>query len=575
MTASRRAGILLHPTSLPGPFGIGDLGPGVDLFLDWLEKAGQSVWQVLPLGPPALHGVPYTGLSAFAGNPALLSLELLVDEGYLSKGDLATGDLAAGDLAVGAAARSGTFAEGEYALGRAESWKNERLRTAWQRFGSGPSGRPDDARNQAFRAFCRAPAQQCWLDDWALFATLKEAMGGREWTAWDAPYARRDEATLRQLRDERAEELDYHRWLQFLFDRQWHRVRVEAARRGIELMGDMPIYVAQDSADVWAHRHLFDLDEEGRPRHVAGVPPDYFSETGQRWGNPIYRWDRMADEGYRWWVERMRANLRQADLVRLDHFRAFAGYWSVPAEEETAENGRWEKGPGQPLFDALSAALGPLPLVAEDLGEITDDVHELRRELALPGMRVLQFGFGPEADVHTPHRLEPNMVVYTGTHDNDTALGWYRSLEIEDRDRFHRYTGSGPREVHWTLVRTALASVADLALVPAQDVLGLDTSARMNIPGVAEGNWLWRLRGTSAETFQLTAEHARRLRRLVELFERLPSAGEEEGEAPEEPEAPEAPRTTDTSQAADPPRPAELSEVPDLAAKPDDAPRSR
>ena len=494
----RRAGVLLHPTSLPGPYGIGDLGRSVEHFLDWMQRAGQTVWQVLPLGPPAFGGGPYTSLSSFAGNPALISPERLRDEGLISDGDLAAAPI---------------FPENRVDFAAVKAWKTGLLRRAHRRFRDDDSPLAGD-----FDAFVAAPAQRYWLDDWARFAAGKAHHDGRPWIEWEASLAHRDVDALAAFDAEAADAIDYHRFVQWLFARQWGHVRAAARDRGIAILGDAPIYVALDSADVWAHPHLFDLDDDGRPRHVAGVPPDYFSDSGQLWGNPLYRWDRLDEEGYRWWIERLRANFRQVDLLRLDHFRAFADYWQVPADAENAMSGVWRDGPGRAFFDAVDAALGPHTLIAEDLGDLSDAVHALRRELGLPGMRVLHFGFGPEAGTHTPHRFEPATVVYTGTHDNDTTLGWYLSLDLPDRDRFHRYTGSGPREVHWTMIRAAHASVADLAMVPIQDVLGLDSSARMNIPGdTGEANWTWRLRPG-----QLDDAHADRLRAITEIYERLP-----------------------------------------------------
>lgn len=498
MTRRRRAGILLHPTSLPGPFGIGDLGPAVDEFLDWAVSAGQSVWQVLPLTPPGMHGTPYSGLSAFAGNPALISLELLRDEELLRDDELI--------LAPGQPANAAAF-------GAVEAWKDRLLRMAWDRF---QTEAPRELW-EALEAFCSAPEQGSWLEDWALFAVLRRRFDAQSWHRWDPELARRDPEALERVRRDEAHELAYHCFVQFLFERQWSRVRSEAAARGIEIMGDLPIYVAYDSADVWANRELFDLDAEGRPREVAGVPPDYFTEDGQLWGNPLYRWDRMETDGFRWWIDRLGANLRLADQVRLDHFRAFAGYWAVPVDHDTAREGRWRDGPGKPLFDALAAALGDLPLVAEDLGDITEDVHALRRDIGLPGMRVLQFGFEPEASLHTPHNVGADTVVYTGTHDNSTALGWFRGLDRESRDRLSVYSGAGPRQVHWTLIRLAYGTASELALVPIQDVLGLGDGARFNTPGQLHGNWRWRLgRG------DLTADSAGKLRRLAAVFDRLP-----------------------------------------------------
>lgn len=504
--SGRRAGILLHPTSLPGPFGVGDLGPAADRFLAYLAAAGQSVWQVLPLGPPAWGGSPYGCLSAFAGNPLLLSPERLVEDGLLDPENIA---------APG-------FGEGKVVFGRAADYKQKLLHQAFANFRQGRQGRGAFTA-QDLDAFREGVEQQIWLPDWSLFAALKAKHKGRPWWEWKKELVRRDSAELAKARATLAEAIDYQVFLQFLFDRQWRRLRREAASHGIALMGDLPIYVAHDSADVWAHPELFDLDPETlAPRHVAGVPPDYFSEDGQLWGNPLYDWQKMEEQGFGWWIERLRANLRQADLVRLDHFRGFAGFWQVPAGNATAKGGRWVNAPGQALFAALAQALGDayggeLPVLAEDLGEITPDVDQLRHDFNLPGMRVLQFGFGAEASGHTPHRIEKRAVVYTGTHDNDTTVGWYRSLGLEERERFHTYTGSSPREVHWTLIRVAYATAAELALVPIQDVLGLSSSARMNTPGVGEGNWAFRLKEGD-----LQKESAERLRRLAEVFERLP-----------------------------------------------------
>lgn len=497
--SGRRAGILLHPTSLPGPFGVGDLGPAADRFLAYLSAAGQNVWQVLPLGPPAWGGSPYGCLSAFAGNPLLLSPERLVEDGLLTPEDIA---------APG-------FGDGKVSFGRAADYKNRLLQQAFENYRQGRGA----LRGEELAAFQEAPEQQVWLPDWSLFAALKAKNKGRPWWEWKKELAHRESAALAKASEKLAEAMAYQVFLQFLFDRQWRHLRREAASRGITIMGDLPIYVAGDSADVWAHPELFDLDPVTlAPRHVAGVPPDYFSEDGQLWGNPLYDWQKMEEQGFAWWIERLRANLRQADLVRLDHFRGFAGFWQVPAGDATAKGGRWVNAPGQALFAAFAEALGgELPVLAEDLGEITPDVDQLRHDFNLPGMRVLQFGFGPEPSGHTPHRIEKRAVVYTGTHDNDTTVGWYRSLGLEDRERFHLYTGSSPREVHWTLIRTAYATVAELALVPIQDVLGLGSGARMNTPGVSEGNWAFRLKEGD-----LQPESAERLRRLAEVFERCP-----------------------------------------------------
>ena len=466
----RAAGLLLHPTSLPGRFGIGDLGPSADRFLDWAEAAGQKIWQVLPLGPTGGPS-PYGALSSFAGNPLLISPERLVEEGLLSAAALADAP---------------DFPRDRVAWGDVRAWKDRVLRCAW----SGASSSAPLAAE--IRAFRKSREQRPWLDDWSRFAArrvLGDAAGAREVAA----------------------EKGYQDFLQFVFFRQWARLREEATRRSIALFGDVPIYVAADSADVASHPELFALDEQGRPIEVAGVPPDYFSATGQLWGYPLYRWDRMAESGFAWWIARLRAAFRLTDMVRLDHFRGFAQYWAVPAGDPTAETGRWRPGPGRALFDAVRRELGDVSLVAEDLGTITPDVRELLEGVGLPGMKVLQFAFYGE-DSYLPHRHVPNAVVYTGTHDNDTARGWWNGLTGEERARVRDYLGSDGAEIEWDLIRAAYSSVAARAIVPVQDVFGLGSEARMNTPGEGAGSWSWRAR---EEDF--TPERAARLRRLASL----------------------------------------------------------
>jgi len=379
---------------------------------------------------------------------------------------------------------------------------------AW--FGDDPSVAPG-----AVEAFAREHA--AWLDDWALYAALKDRYGGEPWMAWDEPLRRRDPATLRATRSELIGAIERHRRLQFVFFERWRALRDEARRLGVSILGDVPIYPALDSADVWAHQDLFWLDEDGAPTKVAGVPPDYFSKTGQLWGNPLYRWDRLRATGFAWWVERLAHGLILHDALRLDHFRGFAGYWAVPADATTAVDGAWETGPGMALFEAVRESLGRLPFVAEDLGVITEDVVALRVALGLPGMRVLQFGFDDAASDHAPHQLTRDAVVYTGTHDNDTARGWLAGLDAEARGRVLDYVGGDPDEIAWNLVRVAMASVADLVILPLQDILDLDSAARMNLPGIADGNWSWR-----APAGALSGDLARRLMRLGEITGRLP-----------------------------------------------------
>lgn len=492
----RRAGVLLHPTSLPGPFGIGDLGPTADRFLAWMESAGQSVWQVLPLGPTGYGNSPYGALSAFAGNPLLISPEELERQGLLPTGSL-NPELETDPSKIDFAA----------------VWKakGKVLRESFihfRRFAS-PELRDELA------LFVASEDQRSWLDDWALFASLKHSYGGAAWHTWDRAVADREPDALERARQKLAGEIAYHQYEQFLFHHQWSRVRDLAGTRGVTILGDIPIYVAHDSSDVWSHRHLFDLDKRGLPIRVAGVPPDYFSKTGQLWGNPLYRWDRMAEDGFSWWIERVRANLRLADFVRLDHFRGFASYWAVPAEETTAVNGEWLTGPGMKLFEALRLAFASLPIVAEDLGVVTEDVEELLDGTGFPGMRILQFAFGDEDSSFLPHNHVPACVVYTGTHDNATSVEWLEDATAEEKKMAFDYLGCAPEDFREALIRAAYTSVAELAIVPMQDVIGAGREARLNMPGRAAGNWTWRL---SEDGFDPAT--AARLRRLAEITAR-------------------------------------------------------
>ncbi len=474
MRFERSSGVLLHITSLPGSYGIGDLGPAARRFVDFLREAGCSVWQVLPLGPTGFGDSPYQTFSAFAGNPYLISPEDLVVEGLLTEADLA---------------ERPTFPEGRVAYGIVIPYKERLLDRAYERFRQGV--RPD--LEAAFTAFRHEHAS--WLDDFALFMALKSVHRGAPWNAWAQPLRLRDPQALQQARRQHRHEIERHAFRQFLFFRQWEGLREYAHQRQVYFLGDVPIYVAYDSADVWAHPELFHLDAEGNPTVVAGVPPDYFSPTGQRWGNPLYRWDVHREQGYAWWIARLRQALRLVDLVRLDHFRGFAGYWEVPAEEPTAVNGRWRPGPGEDFFRAVFQQLGEVPLIAEDLGEITPDVVALRERFGLPGMKVLVFAFGsgPE-NPFLPHHYTPHCVVYTGTHDNDTVVGWwYERATAVERDFCLRYLKSNGAEIAWDLIRLAWSSVAALAIAPMQDLLGLGNEARMNYPGRQEGNWAWRM----------------------------------------------------------------------------------
>jgi len=507
--ASRVAGILLHPTSLPGPHGIGELGPAALAFLDFLHETGQRLWQVLPLGPTGYGDSPYQCFSAFAGNPMLVSLDRLRDEGLLTDAELRGHP---------------RFEEREVDFGRVIEWKRPLLEKACAAFEAGADG----SRREAFQAFVSTHA--AWLPDFALFTALQRANGGAAWNTWERSLVVRDSQALERARRGLARECREVEFAQWLFFEQWAAVRRAAHERGIRLMGDVPIFVAHDSADVWAHPELFHLGRDGRPSLQAGVPPDYFSATGQLWGNPLYRWDALERSGYAWWVERLRAVFELVDLVRLDHFRGFEAYWEVAGDATTAVHGRWVKGPGASLFEALRAALGELPVVAEDLGVITPEVEALRDALGLPGMAILQFAFGSDAHANTflPHNYTKHKVVYTGTHDNDTVVGWWNAgvgdstrtaADVErERERALAYVGGDGSEIHWDFVRTLLVSVADTAIVPLQDVLGTGAEGRMNLPGRGHGNWRWRF-----VAGELTPELRRRLRAVTEGSGRCPA----------------------------------------------------
>jgi 4-alpha-glucanotransferase len=506
MRFPRSSGVFLHPTSLPGQFGIGDLGPEARRFADFLAAAGQSLWQVLPLGPTGYGDSPYQCFSALAGNPLLISPQRLAAQGWLEERELRDAP---------------AFPEDEVDYGRVIPWKTELLASAARRFLNGAGN-----GHAAFDAFCRANAG--WLDDFALFMALKEAHGEEIWTNWEPGARSRDPAALAEWRRKLVGPMAMQKALQFEFFAEWRQLREYCGSRGVRLMGDLPIYVAHDSADVWANPQFFQLDEQGNPAVMAGVPPDYFSATGQLWGNPIYRWDVLAADGYRWWLGRFRAVLDLVDMIRLDHFRGFEAYWEIPATERTAVNGRWVKGPGAALFEAALAALGELPVVAENLGVITSEVEALRERFGFPGMSILQFAFGkdPQAPTFRPHNYPRELVAYTGTHDCDTTAGWWTSegrgestRTSEDirreRDYAMRYLNTDGREIHWVFIRTLEASVADTVLAPLQDVLGLGSDARMNQPATLGGNWRWRYRAS-----MLTPAIETRLRELTELYGR-------------------------------------------------------
>ncbi|MFM2065211.1 MAG: hypothetical protein RLZZ584_120 [Pseudomonadota bacterium] len=501
MRFPRRSGILLHPTSLPGPHGSGDFGPAAYHFVDWLVSGGQKLWQILPLGGIGPGNSPYMSSSAFAGNLLLIDLGELQQRGWLDEADLAPVP---------------GMDETKLDFSVVHPYRMDRLARAAARFAASASA-ADRAELAAFAA-----AQASWLDDYALFMTLAEHHGWRDWCEWDAPLAGRKAAALRAARKTHAERIAFWTFCQWSFFRQWQRLRAYANERGVLIVGDAPIFIAYNSAECWARPELFELGADGRPTVVAGVPPDAFAATGQRWGNPLYRWKAHAKEKYAWWIERVRRSFELVDIVRIDHFRGFAGYWEIPAREPTAINGRWVPGPGAALFSAIAQALGPLPIIAEDLGVITPDVDALRKQFGLPGMCILQFAWGEAEDDAAaaesrflPHHHTPDTVVYAGSHDNDTTLGWWASAPEPVRHHLREYLASDGNTPHWDLIRTACASVADTAVHPMQDVLGLGAEARMNFPGTSEGNWVWRFRWAD-----VPADVAVRLRRYGVLYGR-------------------------------------------------------
>jgi 4-alpha-glucanotransferase len=499
MEFQRSSGVLLHVSSLPSNGGIGDLGPAAHEFVAFLAEAKQHVWQVLPLCPTGYGNSPYAGTSAFAGNPFLISLEFLVDWGWI-----------AGDRITHQAGRTG-----HVDFGAVEWRKLPLLYEAAGNFLDRAPHEPEMADQWAdFEKFCLEQAS--WLTDYALFAELRRQFNTGAWNIWPEPLRRRQPEALAKVAATHGRRLAEEQVLQFAFAKQWNSLRRAAAEKGIRILGDVAIFVNMDSADVWVHPELFELDEKLQPVHVAGVPPDYFSPTGQRWGNPLYRWDVLAEQGYDWWIERIRRACQLYDIVRLDHFRGFEAYWSIPGTEETATNGEWVKAPGKELFAALEAALGPLPLVAEDLGVITPEVDALRHSLGLPGMKVLQFGFNSEgAHIHLPHRFTPDTVAYTGTHDNNTTQGWWKSADPVEHQAVEAYVGPVNGHAVWPLIRATEASVAQMAVVPVQDILELGAEARMNTPSVAIGNWSWR-----APESAWTPELAEKLAAIVAVTDR-------------------------------------------------------
>jgi len=479
-TLPRASGVLLHITSLPSPYGIGNLGPASRAFVDWLAEARQTWWQVLPLGPVGAGNCPYQSYSSIAGDPRLISPE-----------DLLTDDLIT--PAEADAAKPNTA--DDFSTPRI----NSLLAAALHRIQSGAAHHSKIDWSAAFKSFQNE--QRHWLDDFALFMTLKE-QAGEPWHAWPAGWARREPAALIAARAEFQNSITLHQFAQFIFFRQLESLRAYAREKNIKLIGDLPIYVSGESADVWSHPELFQLDKSLRPTAVAGVPPDYFSATGQRWGNPLYNWAEMRRTGFTWWIERVRATLRQVDVVRIDHFRGLADYWKIPAHLPTAVGGRWVKAPGRGLLRTLREQLSPLPLIADDLGEITPEVLKLRDDFNLPGMRILQFAFDAHpGNPFLPHNYTKNCIAYPGTHDNDTTLGWWHSLDSQQMKRVHHYAGHTPdKEIPRALIRILWQSIANTTIAPMQDLLSLDTQSRMNRPGITDGNWTWRLRAGDLTT---------------------------------------------------------------------------
>jgi len=499
MSSQRTSGILLHPTSLPGPHGIGSLGSEAYRFVDFLAASGHSLWQILPLGPTGYGDSPYSALSAFAGNPLLICLERLVEVGDLEPADI----------------DGICMEEGRAHFRFVHSLKARLLHKAALAFRNGS----DRQRHQAFAKFCHEKAD--WLDDYSLFQALRRKFKEASWNIWPLEIRQRQPEALAFWKEELADGLFEQQYTQFIFYEQWFALKRYATQRGIQLLGDMPIFVALDSADVWSHPELFLLDQEMQPTLVAGVPPDYFSDEGQRWGNPLYRWERMKENDFAWWKSRLRWALEQTDLLRIDHFRGFEACWAIPADESTAINGTWHPVPGSELFKSLLDEFGQLPLIAEDLGIITPEVEALRDQYGLPGMKILQFAFdsGPD-NPYLPHNLTRCCVVYTGTHDNDTTLGWWQNLSASAQQQISAYLGNPTPNMPWSLIHSAMTSVADICIVPLQDFLGLDESARMNRPGQPEHNWCWRFfPGTLSDELQ------QRMKELNELSGRARYVG--------------------------------------------------
>jgi len=497
MSFPRASGILLHPTSLPGRFGIGDLGQHAYDFVNFLEETQQTLWQILPLGPTGHGNSPYMSYSAMAGNPMLLSLEKVQAEGLLHVDELTPTQV---------------FPVDKVAYDEVSVFKLSLLRKAAERF----KGVASDETKAAFSQF--RVDQASWLEDYALFMALKDSNSGVPWSEWDDAVAGRNPEALNRARVDLATDIFFHEYMQFEFYQQWGAIKQYANERGIQIVGDMPIYVAHDSADVWAYPEKFMLDPQTRnPSQMAGVPPDYFSETGQLWGNPTYNWEVIKADGFNWWLQRIQSLLAFVDLIRIDHFRGFEAFWAVPAGQDTAMNGEWVKAPGVEFFQKVEAELGQLPFLAEDLGLIDEAVEELRDRFDFPGMKILQFAFGSDhLNPYLPYNIDRNSLIYTGTHDNDTTVGWFEQASDYEKQRLASYIGAfDPISVHWSMIRMAMRSIANQAIVPLQDVFGLGSKARMNTPGVGEGNWGWRY-----SAVMLTPALKTRLKEMTEIYGR-------------------------------------------------------
>ncbi len=496
----RGSGILLHITSLPSPYGIGDLGPGAFRFVDFLHESGQSCWQILPLNPTcgAYGNSPYSSFSAFAGNTLLISPEFMARDGFLREADIQPPTKTADNRADHI---------------KADKYKEQIFSTAFDNIKEKLAGHHD------FQNFCRENSD--WLDDYSIFISIKKELGGIEWSRWPRELRERNTGAVREWSERSEEAILKVKFLQYIFFSQWRSLKGYCEDKGIKIFGDIPIYVNHDSSDVWSNPEIFRLDKEGRPELVAGVPPDYFSETGQLWGHPVYDWPKLKESGYAWWIKRIEHNLKLLHLFRLDHFRGFVGYWAVKAGEETAVNGKWQKAPADDFFNTLLKHFKELPVIAEDLGTITPDVREVMNSFGFPGMKVLLFAFGDDlsSNPYAPHNHTKNCVVYTGTHDNNTIKGWFKNeLDNEGRERLLSYLGRrvSARSIHWEFIRLAMMSVADTVIIPMQDILGLGGKERMNLPGKAHGNWRWRLAPE-----KLTPELTTRLKEITGIYGRI------------------------------------------------------